>query len=98
MGAFYNQTMTSEQFYQWKKHSKNPENFRKMMEDKNKNLFIKQNDIRRLTEEGYESLRRRKVLNGDWTEEESREKLKARVERCNKELPTARRQRYEERE
>lgn len=89
--------MTSEQFYQWKKHSKNPENFRKMMEDKNKNLFIKQNDIRRLTEEGYESLRRRKVLNGDWTEEESREKLKAHVERCNRELPTARRQRYEER-
>lgn len=54
-----------------------------MMEDKNRNLFIKQNDIRRLSEERFESMRRRKVMDGEWTEEESRHKIREIKERQN---------------
>jgi hypothetical protein len=75
-GKLYNQTMTSKQFDQWTKMTTGDDDkLKKMQEGLDRELYLNGAEMRRIYEEEFESFRRRKVLNKEWTEGESKVKL-----------------------
>jgi len=60
--------MTADEFNQWKNTSMHPSKATQLQEASRRQLFRNQQDVRRLAEEQYEALRRRKVLDGEWTD------------------------------
>lgn len=50
------------------------------MRDVDNNEFLNNKEIIRLFEEYYEKIRRRKIINGEWREEESRDRIQSLIE------------------
>jgi hypothetical protein len=57
--------------------------------DEERKQFISKRDIAAATLEGLESYRRRKVLDGEWTEAESHQKLKEECKQMEDQIPTS---------
>lgn len=60
----------------------------KFLKDKDRKQFIEDRDVIRIFEEVKETHRRRKVMDGEWTEEESKEKLKEELSKILNDLPS----------
>lgn len=93
LGKFYQQTMTAEEFNQWKDTSMHEDRRQQLRHKGEQRLFLQQKEVRRLAEEQYESLRRRQVLQGEWTEADSHQHLRALTKQINNSTPTRRQQR-----
>lgn len=57
------------------------------MKDAEHKQFLDNRDMLRLMEELHEATRRRMVLSGEWTEEESHSRIKSEVKEANKDAP-----------
>lgn len=59
----------------------------KFQKDNDRKQFLESRDLARIMEELQEQIRRRKVIDGEWNEEESHERLKDMIREAGKEAP-----------
>lgn len=87
-GRLMGETLTPRQFEQLYKFKKEAGGAIKYLRDHNRNAYLDARDIIRLLEEQREGIRRKNVLDGTWTEQESTQKIKEMLEEYARKSPT----------